>query len=185
MVSLEDYENFSRSYAGIAKALATWTWDGRTRGVFISVAGPRGAAISQTLAGDLITAIHAAGDPFVPVQIASYEAARFRLTGQIKVDPDYETEKVITAVEEALRTAFSFESRSFGEPVVLSEVIALAQAVPGVVAVNIKKLYRTGATPKLNDRLEAELPSGGDPATLDAAELLTLDPAPLVLEVMP
>ncbi len=30
VVSLEDYENFSRAYAGIAKALATWTWEGNT-----------------------------------------------------------------------------------------------------------------------------------------------------------
>jgi hypothetical protein len=148
------------------------------------VAGPRGAAISPTLAGDLITAFHAAGDPFVPVQIASYEAARFRLSGQIKVDPDYESAAVLTAVESALRAAFAFEARSFGQAVVLSEVIALAQGLPGVIAVNIKKLYRTGATPTLKARLEAELPSGGDPSTLAAAELLTLDPAPLVLELM-
>jgi hypothetical protein len=38
---------------------------------------------------------------------------------------------------------------------------------------------------KLNSRLEAELPHGGDPASLGAAELLTLDPAPIDLEVMP
>jgi hypothetical protein len=29
------------------------------------------------------------------------------------------------------------------------------------------------------------LPHGGDPASLGAAELLTLDPAPIDLEVMP
>jgi hypothetical protein len=52
------------------------------------------------------------------------------------------------------------------------------------VAVNVKKLHRTGAPAKLNARLEAQLPSGGDPATLAAAELLTLDPAPLNLELM-
>ena len=40
VVSLEDYENFSRGYAGIAKALATWTWDGRTRGVFLTCCRP-------------------------------------------------------------------------------------------------------------------------------------------------
>src|SRR5207237_4055190 len=45
VVSLEDYENFSRAYAGIAKALATWTWDGRTRCVFINVAGQLAAEI--------------------------------------------------------------------------------------------------------------------------------------------
>ena len=64
-------------------------------------------------------------------------------------------------------------------------MIALVQAVAGVVAVDADSLYRTGATVKLNNRLEAELPHGGDPASLGAAELLTLDPAPIDLEVMP
>jgi predicted phage baseplate assembly protein len=185
VVSLEDYENFTRAYAGFAKALATWTWDGRTRGVFLSVAGPNGAAISTTLGQELIDAIHQSGDPFVPVQVASYEEALFRLSGQILVDPDYETEKVLSAVADTLRAAFSFEARSFGQSVVLSEVIALMQAVSGVVAVNLKTLHRTGAAATLEMRLEAELPNGGDPASLGAAELLTLDPAPLDLEVMP
>ena len=82
VVSLEDYENFSRSYAGIAKALATWTWDGRTRGVFLTVAAPLGAAVSNLLIADLITAIHAAGDPFVPVRAVSYQKRAFQGRGQ-------------------------------------------------------------------------------------------------------
>ena len=185
VVSLEDYENFSRSYAGIAKALATWTWDGRTRGVFLTLAAPLGAAVSNSLIADLITAIHASGDPFVPVRAVSYQKALFRITGKIKVDPDYEAEKVLAAANDTLRDAFSFAKRQFGQPVNLSEVIALVQAVAGVVAVDIDSLYRTGATVKLNSRLEAELPHGGDPASLGAAELLTLDPAPIDLKVMP
>ena len=68
---------------------------------------------------------------------------------------------------------------------VLSEVIALLQTIAGVVAVDLNSLYRSGDVVKLNDRLEAELPNGGDPASLGAAELLTLDPAPIELEVMP
>ena len=185
VVSLEDYENFSRSYAGVAKALATWTWDGRTRGVFLTLAAPLGAAVSNSLIADLITAIHASGDPFVPVRAVSYQKALFRITGKIKVDPDYEAEKVLAAANDTLRDAFSFAKRQFGQPVNLSEVIALVQAVAGVVAVDIDSLYRTGATVKLNSRLEAELPHGGDPASLGAAELLTLDPAPIDLKVMP
>jgi hypothetical protein len=185
VVSLEDYENFSRSYAGIAKALATWTWDGRTRGVFLTVAGPLGAAISASLAGDLIVAIHDTGDPFVPVRVASFAKALFKVAGKIKVDPEYETDPVLTAAQDALREEFSFENRQFGQAVVLSEVIALLQSVAGVVAVDLDSLYRTGSALKLNARLEANLPNGGDPATLSAAELLTLDPAPFALEVMP
>jgi len=64
-------------------------------------------------------------------------------------------------------------------------VIALVQELAGVIAVDIDSLYRTGKTVKLNSRLEAELPNGGDPASLAAAELLTLDPALIDLEVMP
>jgi predicted phage baseplate assembly protein len=185
VVSLEDYENFSRSYAGIAKALATWTWDGRTRGVFLTLAAPLGASVSNSLITDLITAIHAAGDPFVPVRAVSYQKRLFKVAGKIKVDPDHETEKVFAATNDTLRDTFSFEKRQFGQPVNLSEVIALVQVVDGVVAVDIDNLYRTGETVKLNSRLEAELPHGDDLGSLGAAELLTLDPAPIDLETMP
>ena len=185
VVSLADYENFSRSYAGIAKALATWTWDGRTRGVFLTVAGPLGTTVSSALAADLITAIHKAGDPYVPVRVDSYEEAKFKVAGSIKIDPDYEAETVVAAAIEALRGEFSFARRGFGQPVALSEVIALIQNVAGVVAVDLDKLYRTGEAAILNSRLEAALPAGGDPNSLGAAELLTLDPAPFELEVMP
>ena len=185
VVSLQDYENFSRSYAGIAKALATWTWDGRTRGVFLTVAGPLGADVAATLAQDLIDAIHAAGDPFVPVRAASYRKALFHVAAGIVVHPDYESEKVLAEASAALRAAFAFNARDFGQPVELSEVIALLQAVAGVVAVDMNNLYRSGKSVKLNFRLEADLPNGGYPASLGAAELLTLDPVPIELEVLP
>jgi hypothetical protein len=183
VVSLEDYENFSRAYAGIAKALATWTWDGRTRGVFLTVAGARGAAVSSPLAQELVNAIHRAGDPFVPIHVASYKSARFRVSARITVHPDHEPDRVRDGVSAAWRAAFAFEPLSFGQPVILSEVIALGHAVPGVVALNVTRLHRTGATARLNTRLEAALPAGGNPASLSAAELLTLDPAPIELEV--
>ena len=186
VVSLQDYEDFSRGFAGIGKARATWTWDGRTRGVFVTVAGARGAMVSAALAGELSTALHAAGDPFVPVRIASYREARFQLSAQLRIAPDFDPAVVAAAVDAAWRAAFSFASRAFGQPVLLSEVIALAQAVPGVIAVNVKTLHRTGAVPTLHGRLEAALPNGGNPAALPAAELLTLDtPAPMNLEVLP
>lgn len=185
VVSLADYENFSRTYAGVAKALATWTWNGRTRGVFLTVAGSLGAEVSAALMQNLITAIHAAGDPFVPVRVASYEPALFRVSGRIKIDPDYESDKVLTAAGDVLRAGYSFANRDFGQSVPLSEVIALLQSVAGVIAVNLKSLYRTGSAAKLNARLDAGLPNGGDPNSLGAAELLMLDPAPIDLEVMP
>jgi predicted phage baseplate assembly protein len=181
IVSLRDYEDFARGYAGIAKALATWTWDGHTRGVFLTVAGPRGAEIK--IEGDfglnLFRAIRNAGDPFVPVQLKSYKkgAALFHLAARVKVDPDYETPVVLSAVEAALRAQFSFEAREFGQPVASSEVIAVMQSVRGVTAIDLNKLYRVGGSP--TDRLLAALPQAGAGGTLAPAEILVLDSAPL------
>jgi predicted phage baseplate assembly protein len=178
-VSLQDYEDFSRAFAGIAKALATWTWDGQTKRIFITVAGPNGAEIkpdSDTYI-NLLDELRDAGDPFVGLQVKSYRPAHFRFAGKVKVNPDYETDVVLAAVERALREEFSFDVRAFGQPVFLSEVIASVQAVPGVVALDANRLYRTGET--LETRLLAALPETLTDGSVVAAELLTLDPAPL------
>ena len=179
-VSLQDYEDFSRAFAGVAKALATWTWDGQTKRVFITVAGPDGAEIkadSDTYT-NLIAALQDAGDPFVSLRVKSYRPAYFRFAGKIKVDPDYETDVVLAAVESALSAQFSFGVRAFGQPVFLSEVIAAVQAVLGVVAVDTSKLYRADAAATLETRLLAALPETLSNADVAAAELLTLDSAP-------
>ena len=180
-VSLQDYEDFSRAFAGVAKALATWTWDGQTKRVFITVAGPDGAEIkpdSDTYT-NLLAALKEAGDPFVSLGVKSYRPAYFRFAGKIKVNPDYETDAVLTAVESALRAQFSFGVRAFGQPVFLSEVIAVVQAVPGVAAVDVSKLYRADAPATLETRLLAALPEMLADGSVDAAELLMLDSAPL------
>ena len=44
-------------------------------------------------------------------------------------------------VEAALRDAFAFEKRSFGQGVTAAEVIAVIQGVPGVVYVDLDALY--------------------------------------------
>jgi predicted phage baseplate assembly protein len=180
-VSLQDYEDFSRAFAGIAKALATWTWDGQTKRVFITVAGPDGAEIkpdSDTYS-NLLTALQQAGDPFVSLRVKSYRPAYFRFAGKVKVNPDYETDAVLAAVENTLREQFSFDVRAFGQPVFLSEVIAAVQAVPGVVALDVTKLYRADAAATLETRPLAALPEMLADGTVVAAELLTLDPAQL------
>jgi hypothetical protein len=71
--------------------------------------------------------------------------------------------------------------------VMLSEVIAVMQAVPGVVAVDLNHLFRSDAgTATLETRLLAALPETLANGDVAAAELLTLDPAPLdELGVMP
>jgi predicted phage baseplate assembly protein len=187
-VSLRDYEDFARAFGDIAKALATWSWDGQARRVYITVAGPNGAEVkadSPTLT-NLVAAITAAGEPFVGFSVETYLRATFRLRASVKVDePTYQRKDVHAAVEAALRDRFSFERRDFGQGVALSEVVAAMQSVDGVVGVNVSQLHRADAAAGLGQRLGAALPSPGPDGRLRAAELLTLDPAPLALGVMP
>src|SRR4030095_9738494 len=46
VVSQLDYEDFARNFSGIAKALATWTWNAHSRGIFLTVAFGEGTALS-------------------------------------------------------------------------------------------------------------------------------------------
>lgn len=188
IVSLRDYEDFARAFAGIDKAQATWMWNGEQRGVFLTVAGAAGAAIESPLDENLVAAMRAAGDAAVPLALASYQPRLFRLKAKVRVREDYLPGKVLEEVERRLRARFSFEARAFGQPVALSEVIACVQQVAGVAAVDVDELYRTdepdAGTDKPSTRLRSDAPRAGAEVVFPA-ELLTLDPGPLSLEVMP
>jgi hypothetical protein len=185
IVSLRDYEDFARSFSGIAKALVTWTWNVHARGVFVTVAGIDGAAVDSKLHDTLLSAMLKYADAHVPVTMKTYRPVTFKLIADVKVDPDYIQEKVFAAVEAALRTGFSFAARAFGQPVTLSEVVSAIQNVAGVVAVDVNKLYRSDEREALNALIPAAAPRAGDDTSVAAAELLTLDAAPLELGVMP
>ena len=195
IVSLEDYEDFTHAFAGIAKAMAVpWIWSGHARGVFITIAGPDGADIDRDSDSftNLLAAIQNAGAPNVPLEVQSYRRAFFELAATIIVKPEFQIDGVVAAVEQALRASFSFDARAFGQPVMLSEVMAAMQAVPGVLAVDLNRLRRIdnvfGRKELLlfSDALSAAAPSMEDDGTLLAAELLTLDPRPVQLTgVMP
>lgn len=182
-VSLQDYEDFARSFGGIAKALAARTWDGRTLEVFLTVAGPKGASIEPTdpVYQNLAKALQDYGDPLASVRIQSFEKVLFRLAGKVQVDPDFLLDKVTDSVSTALRSRFSFDAREFGQPVALSEVIETIQDTPGVVGVTIDTLYIQKQNQILNSLLPAHLPQPNKIGTMVAAELLILDPDPTSL----
>jgi uncharacterized phage protein gp47/JayE len=116
----------------------------------------------------------------VDLRVKNYLHAYFHFAGTVKVDADFETEKVLAAVEQQLRVQFSFDARAFGQPVMLSEVIAAVQSVPGVIAVEVEKFYRDdSAQPSLEQRLLAALPITLPNGDVLPAELLTLLPGPL------
>ena len=185
VVSLRDYEDFARGFSGIGKALATWTWFGEQRGVFVTIAGSGGAEVTKQspLFKNLVSAMRASGDPLVSLAVKSFQPRFFRLRGTIKVDPDFLPENVKTEVEEKLRAAFSFEEREFGQPVHLSEVISVMQNVSGVVSVDVDEFYRSDQAVDRLPRIPAAAPQPGSDGDTAPAELLLLDPNGLNLEV--
>jgi hypothetical protein len=186
VVSLRDYEDFARAYAGIAKALATWIWTGETREVFVTVAGPGGRPVGEDLLENLVKAMRAAGDRHLPLRVEEYRPVSFGMAAKIETDPDHIPERVMAAVSAALQEQFGFEARSFGQGVALSEVVAAVQSVPGVVMVDVDELYRItkeGEKGGSQPFLEAEVPRAGEEdGNVLSAELLTLDPEKLSLE---
>ncbi len=177
VVSLEDYQNFALGFAGIAKASASWTWFGDIRGVFLTVAGEQGAVLdgNDPIINSLITAITTLSEPFVPLRVASYQPVLFTFAANIAIDqPTYAADTVLAAVWQALTNTFAFEQRQLGQRVATSEIIAVIQQVPGVVALQLASLNRSGQAP--GSPPPAILGASG-PVPPAGAELLSLDPA--------
>jgi len=186
LVSLRDHEDFARAFAGISKALATWTWDGEERSIFLTVAGTDGALVeledAEDLGARLLRAMDDFGTPYTRRRLASFRPAFFRLQADLDMNPDHVAEDVLSAAESALAGAFGFKARRLGEPVHLSDIVAVLHGVVGIVAVDVNELYRVPSdgsrpVPALEQRLIAEAPArSAREAEPEGAELLTVDP---------
>jgi predicted phage baseplate assembly protein len=198
LVSVEDYEDFARTYAGIGKASATQISDGRRQLVHLTIAGAGDIPIDQSsdLYQNLLLSLQNYGDPFVPVQVCLRRVKLLVIVAGIQLAPDYLWEDVQPRIQAAVQALFDFDARDFGQPAFLSEAIAAMQGVEGVLYVDVQKfdsvsddvtakdLLTLTANLKLNPFVSADLarldPSAdptGDPCTrIRPAELVFLTP---------
>jgi predicted phage baseplate assembly protein len=185
-VSLTDYADYSRAFAGVAKAHAAWVAHGAARGVHVTVAGPRGAAVEAVTRNRLLESLRSYGDPLVPLNVQNYRAATFRLSATVRVAANRVVDDTLEAVRAALLAAFAFDARDFGQTVSMDEVMRVCHGVPGVEAVDLVVLRRSdqSAAPAVRARLFAAMPLLAG-ATVSAAEILVLDAATLDIGVMP
>jgi len=191
-VSVLDYEDFARAYAGIAKAQAAVLRLPAGPTVAVTVAGDKGAVLNagNPVWQNLLEALRAGGDPHVPLRLLAHQAGTFRLGLKVKCDPACDSQAVLAAVEAALRARYAFDLRALGQPVQQSDVIACAHSVAGVLAVDLDLLYggtqpHAQTLPSRQGRLLASRMRVVGGVAL-AAELLVLNPAPLDrLELMP
>lgn len=176
VVSLRDYEDFARAYPGITKAQATILKTRIGQTVLITVAGESEKPLSDFVMSKLRNALKQNSDPLVRCEVLPHENAYFKLALRIKCHPDHEINLVLKNVEAALRTAFSFDTRDFGQIVSRSELIAIAQTVEGVLGVDLDKFYRDSDKLKEDRLISASAKVVADKAV--GAELLLLDPEP-------
>ncbi|MEM9007239.1 MAG: putative baseplate assembly protein [Cyanobacteria bacterium P01_F01_bin.86] len=148
LVSVQDYADFVRTYAGIAKADAQTLSNGRRQLIHLTIAGADNIPITQNsdLYRNLSRALKRFGDPYQPVQIDIRELMLLIISARIRILPDYLWESVKGAIETALLEEFSFERRNLGEDVLLSEVISTIHRVPGVAYVDVDVLDSVSET---------------------------------------
>ncbi len=156
IVSLRDFEDFSQSFAGVAKAQAEILWNGSRQIVHVTIGGSNGKPAGPGLRRNLATAIDALRDRTIEMRIGSYREKRFNLKARVICDPRYLVDVVTANVQAALLEAFSYDRRSFAQSVSSSEVISVIQKVAGVVYVDLDELYIStlsdcggSATPRL------------------------------------
>ena len=185
IVSLRDFENFVRSFAGIGKAQVEAISVGHDQRIHITIASSSGSEVDpgSELFKNLCDAIDAMRDPAQriqePVEVDSYQLQTFSIEASVLIDSCYLVEDVLAKVETTLKEAFSFENRDFGQPVTAAEVLKFMQEVEGVVAVDLDKLERDDGSQEyasFTTILEANKARLDDGDILPA-ELLLLNPA--------
>ncbi len=142
LVSLQDYADFARTFAGIAKASARRLSDGRRQVVHLTIAAAADMEIDERseLWQALLAALRRLGDAHVPVTLALREPLRVTLAARVRLHPDHAWEFVEPRLRSALGDAFGFEARELGQSLHLSEVLAVAHGVSGVEAVDVDTL---------------------------------------------
>jgi hypothetical protein len=139
LVSVQDYADFTRMFAGIGKAVSRRLTDGRRALVHLTIAGVDDIPIDKTsdLYQNLVRALHDYGSPDTPVRVAMRELVLLVVSANVGLLPDYKWEPVVTRLRATLLDKFSFARRELGQDAVLSELITTAQAVEGVAYVDV------------------------------------------------
>ena len=139
LVSVRDYGDFARNFAGIGKASALMLSDGIREVVHVTVAGVDDIPIdlNDALAHNLRAAFAVNGDPFQSVELGVRRLRLIVIAATVSIDTAYLWEDVAPAIRNALLAEFGFMSRALGQPAFASEAIAVMQSAPGVRYVNL------------------------------------------------
>jgi hypothetical protein len=184
LVSLDDFSDFARSFAGVGKAQATPIWNGRETLVHLTL----GDAYNAPLENDSITtgylkqAVAAASDGRHKVDTDPYTARFFHLTLNLVIDPAYIITDVVKAAKKAIKAAYVYAERDIGQAVTEAEIVLITQDIDGVIATEVTELYDDTETATWHGVIQS-FGAHWDDATQDVipGDLILLHPAGLTV----
>ncbi len=179
IVSLTDYQDFARTFAGIGKAQASLIARGHSRLLHLTVGDTAGNVIEKTSdlyvnLKDDIDRYRAAPTP--PAYIDSFEPRYFNVRARVLIEPSQRDRRdaLEADIRQALVEAFSYAQRDFGRSVAEAEVINVIQRITGVVAVDLVWLHIHDEEALRRPLLEA-LPARWSDNRLWPAQLLLIN----------
>ena len=193
LVSVRDYADFARNYAGVGKATAVRLSDGIRQVVHVTIAGAEDIPIdvNSDLYGNLLQSLLLYGDPSQPIVVCPRMVKLIVISARVKLLAGYHWEAVEPQIRAALLDAFSFDNRSLGQTAFLSEAVSLIQRIEGVsyvdpqtfdsvaqgISIDALALLSTGL--KLQPYVLAELARPNPDAPVTAAPCERILPAEL------
>lgn len=139
LVSITDYADFTRAFAGVGKAAARFMPGKQQRRVQVVIAGADDAPIdaNSDLFANLYAALHKFGDPYLPIEIVVRTRKALVISANVKIDPDYDWKTLEPKIRAAVVARFTFDQVGLGDSVYLADAIAAIQATQGVLYVDI------------------------------------------------
>jgi predicted phage baseplate assembly protein len=139
LISIRDYADFARSFAGVGNAAAAQLSDGERLLAHVTIAGADDVPIlpSSDLFQNLLAAFKQLGDPVQPVILAVRELILLVISAGVRLQRDYAWTSVEPKIRDRLLERFGFDARELGRSVAASEVIAAIHEVKGVDYVDL------------------------------------------------
>jgi uncharacterized phage protein gp47/JayE len=152
-VSLRDFEDLITASGEVAKARATWVWNGLARVVHLTVAGQKGGRFSPEALARLHDSLADKRDPHHALFLDNFQQVPIVIEATLGVAGARVAAEVEAAARAGLLAELSFEAMDFGQPIHLSDIYRILQEVQGVEWVDIDRLHFKVQTPEyLADR---------------------------------
>lgn len=184
LVSRADAESLALAFPGVSHAVAWRGADGTgasDTGLHLAFLRTTAAGVDQPSADDITKLrswLDARRDTTVPLAIAAATVSRLDLTLQVVFDAQRERALVEAAIIAALedpRGPLAPDQRALGQALDHSDIVAVVQAIPGVIGIDAWSLATTSLVPVT----AAQALLGRRPA--ERSELLVLAPKPIKL----